>query len=382
MISQFSVFKKIDLNTQEVSFIINTGDIHNILPKFNLMQSNEIKKIIQNSSTDSLFLFEYPFNLELDNDDIKRCKNASELTVNTFHNPIFLFNFAKLYDKAHCNIDYRPHTFIFNIFSNLLQDFINSKNTGKRELNIRFSDISKLMISSFDKVQADYNELKQAAEELGETASSKKTMIDVYIESFDRYAAIFQENKNYAEEIGQIEVEIIDYLIDEFAKYKNCEPEIIVNGLIDNDLDLAKEFGYYSGQNCIQKIGISFLNTIELNALKEIINNSSMSKIFLFIGSIHANAMNETLVKCGYEKIYETIATPIEIVHQLSARGINIVSADIEELVPVSSEFLSKLSAKELTKELFEIKFKKAESCEIPQVPTSWIRKICNFLNL
>jgi hypothetical protein len=265
----------------------------------------------------------------------------------------------------------------------LLQDFINSKTTGRRELAIGFSDISQLMIRSFDKVQADYDELKIAAENF-EMPSSQKVMIDVYMSYFDQYNSVFQENKKYAEDLAKIDGEIIDYLIFEFAKHKNYASEIIVNGLINNDLNLAKEFGYHAGQHCIQKIGFSFFNTIELNALKEIINNQRASKIFLFTGALHAHNMNEILLKCGYEKIYENIATPIEMINQLSAKGINVISTDVAELIPVSAELLRKLSEKELTKELFELSSMgslKIEEAKV-QVANSWMRKICNFLGL
>jgi len=380
MISQFSVFKITDQATKKINYIINTGDIHTILPKFNLAQSNEIKKIIQNATPISFFLFEYPFNVEVHNASIMKCIKAAELAVNNFHNPVFLLDFAGLYGKANRNIDYRPHTFIFNIFSNLLQDFINTKNSGKRELEIRFSDISRLMISSFDKVVADYNELKIISKN-AETTPSLKVMIDVYMDYFDQHTAIFQESKKYAEDLSHIENDVIDYLIAEFSKHKQYEPEIVINGLINNDLNLAKEFGYYSGQHCIQRISLSFFQTIELNCLKEIMNNQTMSKIFLFIGACHANNMNELLIKCGYEKVYENISTSVEMLNQLSARGINIISSDVPELIPVLVDLLSKLSEQELTNELFEIELTKIENNKT-QTPLSWIPKLFKFLNL
>lgn len=389
MINQFSVFKKIDQATKKTNYIINTGDIHNILPKFNLSQCNEIKKIIQDSTDRSLFLFEYPFNLAVDNESIKKCRDVAALAVNKINNPVFLHDFAELHNKA-CNIDHRASTLIFNIFSNLLQDFINSKSTGIRELNIGFGDISKLMISTFDKIVADYNELKIMAEK-PDLTRSLKVMVDVYINYFEQYQAVFEENKSYAEELAKIDDEIIDYLISKFAEYKNCESDLIINELVNNDLKLAKEFGYYAGQHYIQKIGLSFFNTIELNILKEVINNYRRPKIFIFTGMLHANNMNEILIKCGYVKIYENISTSIEDYNQLAtsvaASGRNILSDDIAELVPVRAELLSKLAEKKLTKELFETELSSKSEVTTENVTkvapsVSWIRKIFNFLNI
>lgn len=386
MISQFSVFKKIDQITKETHYIINTGDIHNVLPKFNLTQSDEIKKIIQDASENSLFLFEYPFNLVVNNESIEKCRIASALAVNRIANPVFLHDYAALYHKAHRTIDYRSYTLIFNIFNNVLQDLMNSKVSGKRELNITFHDIAKLMIDSFERVQSDYNELKQILEQSPEMPDSQKMLIDVYMCSFEEYDGTFQADKNYAEELASINYEVIDYLISEFANHKNCGSEVIINGLINNDLNLAQEFGYYAGQNYIQKIALSFFKTVELNILKEIILNPNMKKIFIFSGSLHANNMNELLIKCGYEKIYENISTSIDTLNQLSTRGVNILSSDLKELEPVPAELLAKLSQDELTKELFVIEFKKEKpfETETPQMqaPISWLRRITNFLGL
>jgi len=110
-----------------------------------------------------------------------------------------------------------------------------------------------------------------------------------------------------------------------------------------------------------------------------------MLKTFLFVGSMHANNVNELLIKCGYEKIYENIATPVEILHQLSAKNINVLSSDLSELVPVSSDLLAQLAEDELTRELFievEEKKKLEKTLNIRQTPTSWLKRITDFLGL
>jgi len=384
MISQFSVFKRTD-EAQGPKYIINTGDIHNVLSKFNSAQSNVVKTIIQNSSNNSFFLFEYPFNLNIENESIKKCKNGAALYVTKLENPVFLFDFAGLHNKGNSNVDYRSYTLIFNIVGNLVQDFINSKTTGIRELAITFNDIAQLMISAFNKIEADYDELKLISQ-ASTTPNSIKVIIDAYLNFFDQCSTKFHEDRIFAEKLAQINEDMIGYLIGEFGKYKNYESDFIVNCLVNNNLTVAKEFGCFAGQNYLQKIFVGFINIVELVVLKEIINNFDKEKIFSFTGAFHANNINDLLQKCGYEKIYENISTSVEICNQLTAKGVNVLDCDVPELIPVPAELLQCLAEDELTSDLFKNRLSNIEALNAKNISkisfVSWVKKVFKFWNL
>lgn len=326
-INTVAVFKRWNRTLKRHNYVITNGDVHEGLYHLNYDQIKATKSVVYNSDPNqTLFLVEDIASIKTSHPLLNSVVEAINSTYNNTDMKtriplVTLVNYALINKKNAINLDDRAHTLIQTIFYYLVMSYIQKTKysfTPQHYLSIDYkislTEVGLVLSDFLKSFENGYLEVSTKLRTLETNAKSSQSQdhsdsleindLKHYIEFYNSFSNDIEKDRQYANDLIAKNFDLIDYFVKEYKSFKNIKA---LN--LESPTD-GFNFNFYVGSTFLTKMLIFGSYTIELKALKSIIENlNSKPRIFVFTGQKHIENLNQILEKMSFKKIYHKTQT-------------------------------------------------------------------------